>query len=215
MFHRVGDREDIRFVVFVIVVLEEVPDDARRRRGHELVCHRGALERGGEVFDVALDQRVAAPGDGTGTDRAFQVPRAEHPQLVELRKIRRFDLGTRGAAVAVESGEPLRDVGSVANFADFAVVDHVHVRVDLLADDFPDGVFDTLFERGVVAQLLLIVALDHGHQVIGPRQAARMRGEDAIGAALHQSGTHTMDDTSLNSRRAFWNVCPPSWLSYR
>ena len=47
------------------------------------------------------------------------------------------------------------------------------------------AVFDAGGEGGFVDRFALLLLLDQRPQIVGPRQAADMRRQDAIGAALH------------------------------
>src|SRR5947199_119874 len=67
--HGRGHRERVRLVGWVVVVLEEVPDHARRGRGHERLGPVHPREGGPQVRDILPDERLALPLDRAGADR--------------------------------------------------------------------------------------------------------------------------------------------------
>ena len=171
MSHCVGDSEDVGLVCRVILVLEKVPDHAGRRGGHKRFFDGHALERGFEVGNVALNVGVAAPGDGFGTHWSLDVDR--EAAAIDLRKIGRFDLRGRDARLAPEARDPLGHIRGVANLADFAVVDHVDLRVHLLANDLLHCCRDALVEHLVALHFLLVVPLEDGHQIVRDEASCR------------------------------------------
>src|SRR5262249_43098425 len=81
--------------------------------------------------------------------------------------------------------EALAHIGDEARLAELAVVDDVDAEVGLPAHDLADGEPQPGLERLLVDPLAAGARPHHVEQVARPRQAARMRGEDAVGAALH------------------------------
>ena len=61
--HEVGEARQIRVTARVVLVLQEVRDDAGRRRRHERVGWLGRLQRCLEVRYVLLDRRAVLPLD--------------------------------------------------------------------------------------------------------------------------------------------------------
>ena len=59
---------------------------------------------------------------------------------------------------------------------------------DLLADDLRYRAGDQRLEGGVVDMAVLRARLHRVEQLVGAREAAHMRGEDPVVAALHVSG---------------------------
>jgi hypothetical protein len=90
-------------------------------------------------------------------------------------------------ALPAEAGEALAHVGRVADLALLAVVHHVHARVGLLLHDVPGGAAHAGREGGGVGRGARVHRLQHGEEIRGPGEAARVRGEDAVDAALHAS----------------------------
>ena len=93
--------------------------------------------------------------------------------------------GGSGAGLAVEAGEAMAHVRGVVYLALLAVADHVHAGLDLLPHDVGDGPTDARLECGRIGRDTRVVRLEHRDQVGGPGQAARVRGQDTVGASLH------------------------------
>ena len=81
--------------------------------------------------------------------------------------------------------EALVDVGDEADAAHLAVGDDVDAGLRLPPHGLGDGALDARRERRLVDRLAALLLQDHRPQIVGPRQAADMRGQDAIGAAFH------------------------------
>ncbi len=125
----------LRLVIGVALPLLDV---RRRDRRHERL-DLGAVERGLEVRDVALQVRVALVGDRPGADHAV-LPRADVDRRVEFRERERLARADPGAAprrfaVDLEAAKPFVDVGDEARLRIFAVVDDVDAELDLLLHD--------------------------------------------------------------------------------
>ena len=160
-----------------------------RDRRHEHFRWRHAVERGLEIVDVALEQRLSLVGDRPGADHVVGPRRAEIAgRVVEFRERQRLarlrPMTPRTASlIGLEAAEPLVHVGDEARLAVFAVIDHVDAELDLLAHDLADRALEPTFVGLLVARGLRI---HHGEQISRPRQAADMRGENAVGAAFHR-----------------------------
>jgi hypothetical protein len=77
------------------------------------------------------------------------------------------------------------DVGRIADLALLAVVDDVDAGFELLADDVADRAAHARLERRRIRHAARVERLERGRQVLGPRKAAGVRGQDAVGAELH------------------------------
>src|SRR5262245_40485066 len=76
-------------------------------------------------------------------------------------------------------------VGGIAHLALLAIVHDVQSGLDLLAHEVGDGPAHTRVGGGGVEWCSAIQGLQQGPEIIGTGQAPGMRGEDALGAALH------------------------------
>ena len=87
--------------------------------------------------------------------------------------------------VAIEAGQPVLDVGRVADLAHLAVADDVDADLDLLADDFRDRVGDHLL--GVRRhRSAVLMGEQHVGDRLRARQAADVGREYAVDAAQHE-----------------------------
>src|SRR5438132_1344390 len=77
-------------------------------------------------------------------------------------------------------------VGRVADLALLAVVDDVYPGLDLPTDDVADGAAHARVERAGVRHVPRVERLERGRQVLGPRKAAGVCRQDAVGAELHR-----------------------------
>ena len=184
--HRIRDREKVSFLARIVVVPEEEPDHAGGGRAHErfLGLHLG---RGRfQVVDVVLRALSVAHADRRIARRGFPA-RAARVAEHALGEVRKFDevLVDEGVARTAESAEAVLDVGGVARLRHLAVVDDVHARSGLLLHDFLHRGADARAERSEIDRHALLLRIHRAHQVLRPRQAAGVRGEETFGAALH------------------------------
>ena len=120
---------------------------------------------------------------------------AAHHRLLEIllvifRKSRdllleQLQLDVRARLKAVE---PLAHIGEKARLGEFAVGDDVDAAIDLFAHDVGDRTAQRLAKGLVVVRLPGIFRLHHVEQPMRPRQAADMRGLDAVGILLQLHG---------------------------
>ena len=73
--------------------------------------------------------------------------------------------------------QPVLDIGGVARFPPFAVVDDVDAGLGLLRDGFVHRQAHALVERGDVHGSSVFPRPHHLFQIVGPREAADVRGE--------------------------------------
>ena len=136
-----------------------------------------------------LQLRHAAIGDGRSAHHVV-LARGRVPGGIELGKGFGFARAPPWAAaryflVDLEAAEALVDIGDEARLAELAVVDHVDAELDLPAHDLADGAAQPRGMGLLVDRLALLLGLDRGEQIGGPRQAADMSGENAIAACFH------------------------------
>ena len=184
--HRVGDREQVRFLGRVVLVAEEERHDARRGGRQERVFDLDARERRLQVVDVGLRRLRVAHADRRVARRRLpaRAPGVAEHALGEVGEADEILVDERVAGAA-EAGEAILDVGRVARLAHLAVVDDVHARLGLLADDLLDGGRDATRQRSRVDRHAFLLRVHHPDQVLGPRQAARVGREEPFSAALH------------------------------
>ena len=164
-----------------------------------------------ELRAFLLGQANVGVGYGTDGLRHADAHRdrllAGHARLIvalEMRIV--LDVGRRRAvARAAETGEAVAQIKHEALTALLAVVDDVDAGVDLLCHD---GVAALGLERGVVDRLATRALDIKVGQGGGPRQAAGMRGQNAMFAALHfrSRGSVTYRLTACNEDCAA--ACP-------
>jgi hypothetical protein len=182
-----GEPVEIGLVPGVVAVGQEPTDLTRSRRRHEDFRDPGAgggLAQGG---DVALDGRPVLPLDGAGAGGATLERRRELTRhLGPLGKLVGVTARQRHA-LAVEAAQAILDVNGVVDAALLAVADDRQPRLALLAHHVAHGrPYPRVHGRRVDRPAFLALA-QRGHEVPGPRQAARVDGEDTVGAARHQT----------------------------
>ncbi len=154
--------------------------------------------RGGclHIVDVGLHEFLAPIFDRTDTDdRSQRNDRAAHHRLLEILRVifrkrgdllleqLQLDVRTRLKAV-----EPLAHIGKKARLGEFPVRDDVDAAIDLFAYDVGDRGAQRLPKGLFVVRLPGIFRLHHIEQPMRPRQAADMRGLDAVGILLQLHG---------------------------
>ena len=83
-----------------------------------------------------------------------------------------------------ETFKSFADVGKKAGLRQFTVGDDVDAAFDLFAYAFGDSAAQRLLEGSMVVGLTGIFRLHHVQQTMRPRQAADMRGLNAVGILL-------------------------------
>jgi hypothetical protein len=169
-----------------VVVAEEEGDDSWRGGGEKGLLDPDRGERRLEALGVDLrgprvahaDRAVAgrrpAPGpSGVAEDALRQL--GEVHQVLVLERLAR----------AAEPGQAVLHVGRVARLAELAVVDHVDAGLGLLPHHLRHTGADARGEGGAVDRHAFLPSEHRANQVVRPREAARVRGEEPVGAALH------------------------------
>ena len=190
--HRLGDRGEVLLVRAVVLV---APEPTRSGRRHEHVGDVVAGDRRLEVVDVGLQQLLTDVADRALADDPAQRGDRRRVLLevvgVVLGEVVDLLLPRRGHAhvvdVGLEAAEAVLDVAEEADLAHLAVRDDVDAVLDLLTHPIGDRLGDLAVEQlGVVGPAVLPL-LQRVEQLVGTGQAADVGGEDAIGAALHES----------------------------
>ena len=185
--HGVRDGEEVGLVARVVVVPEEEGDHPRRgRRQERFRCPDGS-ERRLEVLGVGLGRPRVAHGDRpvAGRGPAPGSPGIAEDALGQLGEVHEVPVLER-LARAAEPGQAVLHVGGVARLAEFAVVDHVHARVHLLPRRSRlTAVAGAGGEGGAVDRHPFLPGEHRPHQIVGPRQAAGVRGQEPIAALSH------------------------------
>ena len=87
---------------------------------------------------------------------------------------------------APEAVEPVLHVGGVARLAHLAVADDVDARLQLLFDHVRHRRADARAERGRIDRHAFLLREHRADEIVGAREAAGVRGEDAVDAAFHR-----------------------------
>jgi len=95
-----------------------------------------------------------------------------------------MSVATKTARLA-KPEKPVHHVIAEARPAHFAVADDVDARLPLLRHGLLHSFLHTVLELRLIDRLVVELVPDHARQIVGARQAARMRGQNAIGAPLH------------------------------
>ena len=103
----------------------------------------------------------------------------------EFERIARRGAEAGWAVDLLEAGEPRPRIGHPVDLAVLAVADDVDPGVGLLRHHVRDGAADAGIEGRLVVGLAELLGVEQRDQVGRPRQAAGVRGQDAVRAALH------------------------------
>ena len=93
----------------------------------------------------------------------------------------------RPRALAAETGQAMPHIEHEGFARLLAVVDHVEAGLDLLLHDRPDRGAAFALDLGRIDRLAAHALREQPRQRGGARQAAGMRGQNAVFAALHRS----------------------------
>ena len=134
---------------------------------------------------------VAASGSRTCTGALHAgVLRRERPgspktRLARLGKSRKV-LVHEGVAGAAEAGKPILHVGGIARLRHLAVIDDVDAGIGLLSHHLGHRRAHPRRQGGALDRHSLFLGVHHADEVVGPRQAAGVGRQEAIGAAYHR-----------------------------
>jgi hypothetical protein len=200
--HRLRDGGQVRLVAAVVLVAEEERDHPGRGGGEESLRALQPGQRRPQIVRVGGGRRGVAYGDRSRAGRgptAGAAGVAEHAPR-HPRKLREV-LVLQRVAGAAEAGETVLHVGGVGGLAHLAVVDDTDAGVDLLARDLGHGGADARGERGRVDRHAFLPGEHRTDQVVGPREAAGVGREEAVGAALH--GAYPTASSAPRAARGF------------
>jgi hypothetical protein len=150
--------------------------------GHERLDRRGRLQSCLQRANVALNLGLPVPGDGARAGRRVR-RRFGRSTAEKLGKLLPLERLWAWLAFALETGQAIFDIRRVANLADLAVIDNVDAMLELHLDDLQHCLAHTCVQDRAVVERPRIMAIQQLDQIIGSRQAARMAGENAVGAA--------------------------------
>ena len=180
LFEDVSKRPQVLLVGLVVHVALEARHLPRRYR-----CHEDLLGMAGsslEVVNVALHRFEVLPGDRAVALGTRWLIEARTPEGGVLGEVEHVPTGVGRRRLALETGETIYHVGRVVRFTPLAIIDDVKAYVPLLADALADGCAHARVEGLPVLQTALFSGHQHLKQVIGARQAAAVRGQDAVRA---------------------------------
>src|SRR5581483_7710748 len=198
----VGDGEQVLLFAGVVGVGAHA---AGRHGGHKDLRGLHGGDGGLQVIDVALQRLLAAIAHRAGTldGRHRHDPAALHGLAEVLLVVLREGLDLRGEGGAARVG-----LGREAGLALLAVGDDVHAAVDLPAHDVRDGLAHPRIVGGGVHGLAAGAGFHQVEQVPGARQAAAVRGEDALSAVFHGAWPPTLALRTGRARAAAWAALP-------
>ena len=100
----------------------------------------------------------------------------------KIRKRGEIEMRPRGLGRALgrEAGQPVGDIGRIADLAGLAVADDVDAAIDLPLDRVGDGAAHDPIELGRIDRGALLAPLQQRDHRVAARQAAHMGGENAI-----------------------------------
>ena len=180
--HRLADRPQVVLGRRVVLVGQEEGDDARRRRVHERPRDVLPGQRAAEGREVALEGLAMLVGDRPPADGPL-VPGARPGLHLTVAKPReRVEVGRRRArgVTELEPAQAMADVRRVPDLAHLAVADDVDPGLDLTGHAIGDGGPDDPVELRALDLAPVVLGEDDIHDVVGPREAPDVGGEDAV-----------------------------------
>ena len=166
--------------------MQEAGNLAGGRRGHEDFLGIGSLGRGPQVRYVRLHRRPVHPLDGAGTGGPHLEGGGKgFEQFGQFGELHVAGHATQGCAFPLVAGKPVLDVHGVVHPPLLAVVYHVQARFHLPVEHIPHGGADRVVQLGAFREAALLLLHQQAQHIRRPGQAARVGGEDAVGALLH------------------------------
>ena len=138
------------------------------------------------LSDVALDRVAVAQLDRALDVRQHQVPSALvlDEQLVDdFREV--AEVGGHELRAVGKAAVALHHVVAEADLAHLAVGDDVDAGLPLARHHVDDRLLDASLQLRLVDRLFIEEIPHHAREIGRPRQAAGMRGQDAVVAPLH------------------------------
>src|SRR5262249_5532335 len=129
-------------------------------------------------------------------------PLVEFGERLELARLRKRAAGRR-VGVELEAGETIGHVSEKARLAHLAVGDDVDAETGLPLHDLADRAAHARIVGGGIDGFTAQAAAQQRQQIVGARQAAGVRGQDPIVAAVHGARSCRCGDCL---RRV---ACPP------
>ena len=184
--HRLGDREQIRLLVRVILVAEEQRDDPGRSRAEKCSGGLHPAERRFQMCDIGLRRLGVGDRDRAGAGRCLAARPAgiAKDALRQPRKLREI-LIDKGVARTAKPAEAVLDIGRIARLRHLAVIDEVDAGMRLFPDDLRNRVADARLERRAVDRHAFLLGEHRADQILGPRQAAGMRRQEPLRPIRH------------------------------
>ena len=174
-------------------------DDAGRGGVHEGAGRRRLVHRRAIVGKIGLQRPGIARLDRRAAGRRVQVRQlgvgAHAGGVTGMgQQVRRHPAQRLRLAEAVQ---PVLDIVGVGDFRHLAVADDVDAALDLLLHDFRDRFGHTALQQGRVVGPVAVLRDEQVDQVVRPRQAADMGGQDAVGG----EGVRTGGQNSISPYR--------------
>ena len=198
LLHLARHGAHIGFVAVVELVAERSADDAGACGGHEGlgVAAFDLAECAVEHVELALGGRqigVAHLGIGS---RRIEHLRHHHatvgPYLAEIRIFGKISEGL-ALADAAEALQTLANIGLETNPRLLAVVNDIHGGINLCLDTALDTRFGELIEALLIDLLARLLGNQQVRQFALTRQAADVRGQNALVAVLHRWSAPVLD----------------------
>ena len=184
--HGFRQRVQVGLVVRIVLVGLKQGDHSGRRGIHERFRGPVPIDRRPEIGEVLFQRTRVLHPDLADALRPTVCGRAAAGRLA-LKKARVL-LEVRGRlpwAVALESGDPVLDVGGVADLAHFAVADHVHPGLALFRHDRVHGLGQQRVPRRRLHALALLFGENHFRYRLRAGKAADVGGEYPFGGMQH------------------------------
>ena len=159
--HRVGDGEQIGFIIGVIVVFHPVFDGARRDGGEKGLLVLLSLEAGFEIVDLLLQPFLADILERPVAENPLDVVAAivACPLVEVIAKLHHVAGENRRGAILRfhfpfdEAGETFPRIAGKIGLADFAVVDDIEAAVQLLFNHLGDHLSQPFGESSLIHRL--------------------------------------------------------------
>src|SRR5437870_883907 len=197
LLHLPREREHVSFVGIVVGVEQGRGDDARGGGGHEALDEFPGPGRRGPREQVALLGGLAGVDilDLRNGLRRVRDLRGRAPTRLQeggvIGKVHQV-AGQRPPTLSPEAAQAPRHVGGESHARLLTIVADIDARVQLLADDRPDGGVDLSPELGLIDRLTALLPDQQLSEPWGPRQAPDVRDENAPFTPLHAASVSTM-----------------------
>ena len=197
---RLAERHHIVVAGLIEGVGHEMGDDTRRGGIHEGAGRRCLVHRSAIVGEVGFQRRRYRParsarGRPAGPGSAAWRSRTHAGGVTRMgQQVRRHPAQRLRLAEAVQ---PVLDIVGVGNFRHLAIADDVDAALDLFLHDFRHRFGYEAFQQGRIVGPVAVLRDEQVDQVVRPRQAADMGGQDAVGG----EGVRTGGQNSISPYR--------------